>query len=190
MANDPQEDRAAVGHALAGDRRGFDALVDRHGGALLGYLKSRTRDSDRAQELFQEAWVRAFAELEDLQDPQRFRSWLFSIALNELRRGTRRAATAGLEDAPLDRARGPVGLAEDEEARRAVAGAIEDLPERQRECFRLRAIGELAHAEIAEILGISAEAARANHHQAVRRLRERLSRFQESPTSKKTANES
>ena len=63
---------------------------------------------------------------------------------------------------------------ESRDALAAVRGEIEQLPPRQREVFDLRMNHGLSHAEIARLLGITEESSRANHYQALRRLRARF----------------
>lgn len=183
-------DADVVRRVLAGERELLELLVERHGAALYATLRARLNGAEEAREAFQEAWTLAFERLDSLRDPERFRAWLFSIALNELRRGARRPEhVLPTRDAPhepqdlRDAAREPAELAGERELERRLAEAIAELPPRQREVFRLRVTGGLAHAEIAALLGISEENARVHHHLAVRRLRERLARSLPKETS-------
>lgn len=170
-------DADVVRRVLAGERELLELLVDRHGPALYATLRGRMRDVEDTREAFQETWRLAFERLGSLRDAQRFRAWLFAIALNELRRARRAEAAApdpGALGGLQDPGREPDALAEDRELARRLAEAIAALPPRQRDVFRLRVTGGLAHAEIAALLGISEQNARVQHHLAVRRLRERL----------------
>lgn len=166
-------DAEIIADVLAGNRARFSVLVERHGRELLGFLARRTRGSDEARELFQETWVRAFESLAQLRDLAAVRGWLIGIASNTLRKSRRRSAPEPLAEAELAAAREPDALEGSDRATR-IARAVGRLPERQREVFELRAVHELAHEEIAQRLGISAEASRANFYQAARRLRVEL----------------
>lgn len=168
-----ESDRELIAAVLAGDRDRFGVLVDRHGPALLAFLARRTRGREEARELFQETLVRAFEGLGDLRAGERLRSWLISIAHNTLRQRLRRPRD---EPFPLDLpapAEDRERLEREESAARARA-AVAALPPRQREVFELRVVGELEHARIGELLGITEENSRANFHQAMRSLRARL----------------
>jgi len=81
---EPASDLAAlVRAAQAGDRGALSAVFDRHQRDVLGFcLLAADRDRDRALDLLQETFTRAFEYLAQLQDPKRFRSWLFAIAAN------------------------------------------------------------------------------------------------------------
>jgi RNA polymerase sigma-70 factor (ECF subfamily) len=142
-----------------------------------------------ARELLQEAWCSAWQRLPTLREPERLRSWLYSIALNRARDAARRRALhPRLQSLPTsERGAGaapdPATLAawsraearvESLESRERIRGALDELPARQREVVELRLLGELEPVEIAEVLGISAENARANLYQGLRKLRAAL----------------
>ena len=63
-----------------GERRAFDALIARWAGAVAGYARRVCEDEDAAAELTQDIWLRVFRGIGRLQDPRRFRAWLFGIA--------------------------------------------------------------------------------------------------------------
>ncbi len=166
-------DGEIIAGVLDGERQRFALLVERHGSALLCWLRARARSAEEAGELFQDTWVRAYQGLGRLQDPSRLRAWLLGIAAHTLHKRRRRAGTLEFEPLgtlePAARA-DPVHLEEAETAGR-VRAAIAGLPPRQREVFELRALIGLDHGEIADRLGIREDNARANYYQAVRKLR-------------------
>src|SRR5215468_5115924 len=72
-----------VRRATRGDRAAQHALFDRHQRGVMGYcLLACNGDRDRARELTQETFLRALSSLRQLQQSERFRSWLYSIAAN------------------------------------------------------------------------------------------------------------
>jgi RNA polymerase sigma-70 factor (ECF subfamily) len=168
-----ESDREIIAEVLAGDRERFGVLVERHGRALLGYLRRRV-PADEAVELFQETVVRSFEGLAGLREPGRFRGWMITIAHNSLRKRLRRVEPLPLEAAGLALAPDEVGGLERGEDRARIARAVAALPPRQREVFELRVAEELSHAEIAGLLDIREESSRANYYQAVRKLRAEL----------------
>ena len=172
-------DADLVAGVLAGDRDLFGTLVERHGRVLLGYLQRRARGPDQARELFQETWVRAYEGLGRLKDGQALRPWLIAIASNTLIKRLRRAEPLSLEELGPSvlgpsAAPGPGEGVEREELRARIEREVAGLPGRQREVFELRALSGLSHADVAALLGIREDAARANYYQAVRKLRARL----------------
>lgn len=170
-------DEELIRAVLAGDRERFHELVHRHAAPLWSTIRRSLRDREEARDVLQETWARALEGLPDLREPGRLRAWLVSIAQNLVRERGRRprplSVEAHLAEAPAALDPGPSDC-ETRDAVAAVRDEIEKLPPRQREVFDLRMNHELSHAEIARLLGITEESSRANHYQALRRLRARF----------------
>ncbi|HWY88640.1 MAG TPA: RNA polymerase sigma factor [Gemmataceae bacterium] len=137
-------------------------------------------DPHVAEDLTQETFLRAWRQRSRLRDHRAGLVWLFKIAANvwrdQLRRGRCLVARAGsgAEEYP-DPAQAPDDLvAGREEVGRALA-ELALLPARQREVLYLSACEGLASSAIGEILGISADAVKANLWLARKKMRERLS---------------
>lgn len=168
------DDVSLVQAFKAGDRRAFETLVRRHQKVVWAVALRLTGDAVTAEDLAQRAFLRAFERIDDLRGA--FRPWLLAITAN-LGRNHRRdnAKLTDFEgvDEPFHQPDPGESL---DEARRAerVRAAISRLPPRQREVLLMRIDGQLAFAEIASTLGITENAAKVNHHHAVRRLRELL----------------
>jgi RNA polymerase sigma-70 factor (ECF subfamily) len=177
-----REEEALLAAFLVGDDEAFGALVRRHEKLILSLVRRYARTPDDARDLAQRAYLRAFeAARRALRRAPRgavpFRRWLVRIAVNlgknHLRDQTR-FRHAPLEDVEDERLGAPpAGSAELERAERAeqVRLAVLELPRRQREVLTLRVDAELPFDEIAESLGITANAARVSFHHAVRRIR-------------------
>ncbi len=145
-----------------------------------------TRDHARAEDLAQEALLRAWRHRERLRSPLAARSWLFRIAVNvwqdQLRR--RRSHRDAIEDVieaaePVEtRLRRPDQLVQDQEDVEQVMKSIGDLPPRQRQVIHLHAIEGLPLDEIARVLSISPEAARGSLFLGRRALRRALDGIQ------------
>jgi RNA polymerase sigma-70 factor (ECF subfamily) len=138
-----------------------------------------TGDVHAAEDLTQDTLLRAWSGRQQLRDAQAGRVWLFRIAANLWRDQLRRARLPVGRAAPLE-ADCPAasrsvedGFAEQEELQRALA-ALDALPSRQREVLYLHACEEMPLREIAEVLSISCEAARASLSLARKKLREQL----------------
>lgn len=166
------DDVSLVQAFKAGDRRAFETLVRRHQKVVWAVALRLTGDASAAEDLAQRAFLRSFERIDDLRGA--FRPWLLAITAN-LGRNHRRdnAKFTDFEgvDEPSHQPNPDDAL---DEARRAerVRAAIARLPPRQREVLLMRVDGQLAFAEIASTLGITENAAKVNHHHAVRRLRE------------------
>ncbi len=138
-----------------------------------------SNDPHAAEDLTQETFLRAWRQRDRLRDLAAARVWLFRITANlwrdQLRRGRSPVARAGpLTDTQADFARPPERLAAGREELARALDAMNALPPRQREVLHLGACEGLGPAEIAEVLGISADAAKANLSLARKRMRQLL----------------
>jgi RNA polymerase sigma-70 factor (ECF subfamily) len=175
--DDDVPDGPWVERARSGDPAAQGALVRRHHGAAYAVALSVTRDQDTAQDVVQDAFVKAFGALDGFRGDASFKTWLLSITVNEargaLRKRTRRREV-GLEGAPPVAAGGPdpaEAAVMAEEAARA-RSMLERLPEKQRMSVSLRIDQGLSFREIGEVIGSSEGAARVNYFHGIRRLRE------------------
>ncbi len=174
---DSISDPELVRRSRLGDPRAFGALVERYHEAVYRLAVSMVSDPDLAQDVAQDAFVKAFRALDGFRGDAAFRTWLLTIAANEARGALRRRGRrreSGLEGA------GPIvadGRSPEEETVLARESArarelLERLPEKQRLAVGLRVDEGLSFREIGEIIGSSEGAARVNYFHGIRRLRE------------------
>jgi len=127
-----------------------------------------------AEDVTQDAFVRAFLKLEGLRDPQRFRAWVCTIvrrlALNRVRARSRaqRREEAAATDA--GRSVDVAALTEDREFETRVRSEIERLPEKLRDVLLLCAIEGFEPTVVAAMLGIPPGTVRSRLHLARKRL--------------------
>jgi RNA polymerase sigma factor (sigma-70 family) len=136
-------------------------------------------DPHAAEDLTQETFLRAWRHRARLRDERAAGAWLFRITANiwrdQLRRGRLRVAQAGpLEDDEPSRVHPPAHMAAAREGLSRALEAMAELPPRQREVLYLSACEGIPTAEIGEILGLSADAVKANLSLARKWMRERL----------------
>jgi RNA polymerase sigma-70 factor (ECF subfamily) len=140
--------------------RGFDEVVLPHLDAAYNYARWLSRNDTEAEDVVQDAFVRAMRFLPSLRDADA-RPWLFAIVRNAwYSRAARRAGSP--ERLPFDAARyDPIDRAPDPEARllrqHAVARireALEQLPPDFREVLVLREFEEMSYKEIASVVGV------------------------------------
>lgn len=77
------DDELAVLASSAGDSSAFGELVRRHQGVVRGFLRRLTGDAAQADDLAQEAFIKAFTKINAYTGPGRFKSWMLSIAYRE-----------------------------------------------------------------------------------------------------------
>jgi RNA polymerase sigma-70 factor (ECF subfamily) len=131
---------------------------------VVSFLRGGTGDSGRAEELAQQVFADAAADLRDDGRPPL--SWLYTVAkrrlADELRGRARAARRVGLPARQV---------AYDEELRTSLVAAFAGLPEDQRSVVMLKLIRGLSFAEAADTLGISEEAARMRFSRALKQVR-------------------
>jgi RNA polymerase sigma-70 factor (ECF subfamily) len=136
-------------------------------------------DAHLAEDLTQETLLRAWDRRGQLRELRCARTWLFRIVANLWRDHCRRATLRDgrrreLSSETACRHSGPAEAAVARDDLRLVLEALDGLPPRQREVLYLAACEEMSLAEIAEVLGISTDAAKASLSLARRQMRERL----------------
>lgn len=145
---------ADVREAMRGNHDAFAALVGAASARLYALACLILRDSDRAEDATQEAFVRAWHELPKLRDADRFDAWLRRLVVNacydESRRARRRAEVSLLSVG--DRSVGDTTTAIAESDR--IGRAFRQLPLDQRTVLVLQHYFDLSHVEIAETVGI------------------------------------
>jgi len=167
-------DAQLVGRVRAGDTTAFGDLVRRHQGAVYGIAWHGVRSFDDAQDVAQEALVKAFRTLSQLADPNRFGAWLHAITRNECRmwRRSRRDLAPIQGDAVLAQ------TARDEwarhEARSEVIRAVASLPDDSRLVVSLRYLSGLSCDEISATLGVPLTTVEGRLSRARRKLREEM----------------
>ncbi len=176
----PAEDVAAVEAALEGDREAFGVLVERYQEVAFRAAYLVLRDAGLAEDVAQEAFVRAYGNLGRFDVAQPFRPWLLRIvtnlALNEVRsRGRRRSLWERVARGParLDTRGepGPERAAEVSEQRESLSAAMRELSEDDQLVLYLRYFLELPEAEIAAVIGKRPGTVKSRLHRASGRLR-------------------
>ena len=172
------DDRALVAACLAGRREAFDEIVVRHRRAVYRVCYRFVGNHEDATDLAQESFLRAYRALRNFKGESAVGTWLHRIAVNlSLNAVSGRARRGETSDDRVE----PVGLEPDamsrvltEERAERVREAIARLPPRQRATLILRVYQEMSHQEIADVLGSSVGAVKANFFHALNNLKRLL----------------
>ena len=174
--SEPGADAELAGAAARGDTRAFEALYRRHLGRVHGAILRLTGGRHaRAEELTQEAFVRAWQKLPGFRFESAFGTWLYRLAINtalmDLRAQKNDPVEQGVEDDALaDHGASSFCPAESEELERAIAA----LSPRTRAVLVLHDVEGWKHEEIASELSMAVGSSKAQLHRARRLLRRAL----------------
>jgi RNA polymerase sigma-70 factor, ECF subfamily len=167
----------------AGDAQAFEELVASHQHRVFGVALRMLGSAAEAEEIAQEAFLRAHRSLPDFRGDAKLSTWLYAIVsrlcLNRLGSGDRKAVRHG-EEVLLrvaDPRAGPEAGAERGELEAALHRAIAELSEERRVVVILRDLEGLSYEEIAAALGIELGTVRSRLHRARTDLKDKLERF-------------
>jgi len=173
------DDRTLIAAAVAGQRAAFDLIVERHRRTVYQVCFRFVGNHEDASDLAQDAFIRAYRALGKFKGESSLSTWLYRIAVNVClnRMALKTPSFEAIEserhlDTRSERPDEPVYRAERAEL---VKAAIARLPRKQRATLILRVYHELPHDQIAQILGSSVGAVKANFFHALNNLKRLLS---------------
>ncbi len=189
VRSDMPNEEAMIALVCAGEKAYFHDLIRPYARIMFASAQAVLRSPADAEDAVQEAALKAFLHLPQLEDRRRFRAWLLQIVVNEARMHRRKlrkqlyesideadesdegdsvprqfADWHDLPDEALDR----------DQLRDAVRNAVDKLPEAYREVLLLIDSQHLNYADVAETLGISIGAVKVRVHRARMRIQEQL----------------
>jgi RNA polymerase sigma-70 factor, ECF subfamily len=179
-----EHERVLVERARGGDRAAFEELVRRHADRLYAVILRFVADGNEAQEVTQEAFLRAWRGIGRFEGRSRFFTWLYRIGINEAkRRAARRprAAVTSLDDEPIEEApdwsEAPDARFEQADLRRVLEDAIRSLPGEYRTPIILRDVEGLSTREAAEVMELGEPAFKSRLHRARLAVRRALDEY-------------
>jgi RNA polymerase sigma factor (sigma-70 family) len=186
MSDTAETDESLVERYAGGEVAAFDALYRRHELRIWRYLVRQVGNRATAEELMQEVWFAVARDAPRFQPRARFTTWLFTVARNRMLdalRSSRRTLSldalgfesgAVLRQLSTEPGVGPLAAAMVRDQQGALAAALEQLPEEQRDAFLLRIEGELSIEEVASVTHSSFETTKSRLRYARAKLRELL----------------
>ena len=173
------DDSDLVSATVSGNREAFDVIVARHRRAVYHVCYRFVNNHEDASDLAQDAFVRAWRGIKNFKGESALSTWLHRIAINVC---LNRVSAKTLATEPIDstepvadvRIEGAPHAMIREERAVAVRKAIAELPKKQRATLILRAYHDMSHQQIADVLGSSVGAVKANFFHALANLKKNL----------------
>jgi RNA polymerase sigma-70 factor, ECF subfamily len=173
------DDSTLAASAAAGDREAFDVIVERHRRSVYQVCYRFVHNHEDASDLAQDAFVRAWKGLKTFKGQSALSTWLYRIAVNVC---LNRVSARTLPSEPIEstdrfedvRAEGAQHAMIRAERAVAVRKAIAGLPDKQRATLILRTYHDMSHQQIADALGSSVGAVKANFFHALANLKKNL----------------
>ena len=188
---EPHPDVALVERVRGGDVSAYDTLVRKYERQIFRIAQHITQNREDAEDVMQDAFLKAYEKLEQFQGNSKFYTWLVRIAVNESLMRLRKRRTGKMvsidEDVETEEGSVPRDLADwapdpeqnytQSELKKILEKTIKGLPPGFRIVFVLRDVEGLSTEETAETLGLSIPAVKSRLLRARLQLRERLSRY-------------
>ena len=181
---DLDSDASLVKRAREGDYEAFEMLFDRHRTLVYRFAYQMVPRRDDAEDIVQEAFVRAYQNLHKYRDEAKFTTWLLRIVTNlctdQARMSTRRTnleqqeAQGALDWMTIGDIEDPIENLEEDRRKFALRKALAALPVHHRSVIVLRDLQEKEYPEIAQILGCTVGGAKLRVLRARRALRDRI----------------
>jgi RNA polymerase sigma-70 factor (ECF subfamily) len=184
-SQDPLSDEEVVARVLAGETNLFEIVMRRYNQRLYRVARAILRSDSEAEDVMQDAYVRAYEHLGQFAGRAKFSTWLTRIAVHEAlmrrRRGNRYQELQPMserEEDPMEgfpsRALTPEQQASNSQVHRLLEDAVEQLPDAYRAVFMLRDVEEMSTIETANVLEITEENVKVRLHRARALLRKSL----------------
>src|SRR5205809_4158299 len=184
-SQEPLSDEEVVTRVLAGETGMFEIIMRRHNQLLYRVARAILRNDGEAEDVMQDAYVRAYEHLDQFAGRAKCSTWLTRIAVHEAlarqHRGNRYQELEPMserEGDPMDRfaslAPDPEQQASNSEVRRLLEEAVEKLPDAYRTIFILRDIEEMSTTDTADALDITEDNVKVRLHRARALLRKSL----------------
>jgi RNA polymerase sigma-70 factor (ECF subfamily) len=176
--NDSTTDRELINRTVAGDRRAFEQLVERHAAAVLRLATVVTGDGASGEDVLQQTFLAAYRNASSFRAEASVRTWLLTITRNAAFRVQTKRSREDLMEEPLMNLGLGAGWGGDNPEALAIAAEDRDLLRRamrtlsasDQEVLVLRDMEGLRAAEVAEVLGIGERAVKSRLHRARLRL--------------------
>jgi RNA polymerase sigma-70 factor, ECF subfamily len=172
-------DEELVSCAQKGDREAFSKLIEKYAKPLTMMILRMVKDKEDARDISQQVFLKAYEHLSLFKNSSSFKTWLYKVAINSVKdhlRKPRPPSGPGDLEGLADPAESPARLLEKEQELQRIRAAVMDLPDKQRMTLLLRIYEGMDYGQIAQILGGREQSARGNLYEALKSLKQKLTK--------------
>jgi RNA polymerase sigma factor (sigma-70 family) len=170
-----QDEQAVINRILDGEQALYGVLIDRYKEGLYRHCFRFVRDEDKAEDITQQAFIKAYIHLEKYDQVHAFSTWLYKIATNEALEELRRKKALPLDDTMTQMIIDGRPLPERTNIYAELHEAVDRLPDKQRAVVTLHYFEGKRYEEIAKELGSSIGSIKSWMNRAKKQLKELLS---------------
>jgi len=177
------KDSSIIEKVLSGDGQSFEMLILKYQSKLFATILNVVKNRELAEDITQEAYMKAFSKLDTLKDHNQFYAWMkriaLNLALNHFERAKRVVDVENEEDETSFFERIPDGDSPEEilvkdELKKYVRHFVDSLPDKLRVVIVLREIEDMSYEEIAEMMNIPIGTVRSRLFNARQMIKDRL----------------
>ena len=177
LTDEQRAEQILLEKCARGDQQALQILTQTYRPRLTRLAAHIMRGTRDAEDVTQEALIKAYQNIGSFRGESKFSSWLFQIVVNTSRnhlRGVSRRNETDIENEVIPSEHRDYQRIEGEQAIRKLKEAVDKLPPRQKTALELRLFEELSFKEIAVIMDCPFDTAKANYRHALMKVREQL----------------
>jgi RNA polymerase sigma-70 factor (ECF subfamily) len=172
------DDRVLIERYLSGEESAMEEIMVKYQKSVYGLAYRLTWDKEESKDITQQTFTQVIKNLAKFRKESLFKTWLYKIAINlSLNyKGRHFYKQEELKESIAGNQVGALSLLIRKEKTILFKKALSEVPERQRLAIVLRTYQELSCREVADVMGISEGAVKANYHNGVKKLKDLLSK--------------
>lgn len=175
-SNQIKTDEDLIIEIRSGQRKSFSDLVKRHQKGLMRMSLRFVKDTGIAEDVVQDAFIKAYEKLNSFEGRSSFKSWLYQIAVNTARNKLRdlRHPMTDVDNVHLAVSASAETTLVHTAVSEVLMGEVDKLPFRQKTALVLRIYEDMSFKEIADIMECPYDTAKANYRHALMKLKEKF----------------
>ena len=174
-------DLEIVERVKRGEQACFTKIVEKYHKPIFKAAYRIVKDSDLAQDIAQEAFMKAYLKIGTFEGRSQFKSWLYQIAINTAKNKLRRASRRSISFTKIEVSVGPKAELNllDKDITCSIREEINNLPFKQKTALTLRIFEDMSFKQIAEVMKCPYDTAKANYRHGLLKLKNKFGESKE-----------